>query len=135
VQEEVLDGMKESLQKKKVEALLLAVERQVQCELKQDALQKGQDAADKESAHAALRDAVLPKGVTPDDIIQVQAYKKLKSERNSLLADIERVEREASELETQRAEQSASVDQCMAQVQQVSKELERSADLCSMVVP
>lgn len=134
VREEVLNGMKESLRERKVESQLLRLERIVQQLDHEEALRKQEDEWDKESAHQALQQAALPKGVTgPDDLIVCAAYKKMVEERDAMLAEIAAVEEETARLEAQRAEQAPRFQEHIDHLQRAAKELEKSADLCSMI--
>ena len=133
VDEQVLEGMKDWLEKKKVEELLLSVERDIHRQ-EQEELRKAQaEQDDKESAHRALKDATLPKGITPEDLVNLRAYEKMTSERDAMLQEIQQMETETAEFEAQRAKKSALVDQCLSKAKKLGKELEQSADICSMV--
>ena len=133
VHEEVQQGMTESLEKHKVQELLCSVERCIHQFEQEAAAQKQADDHDKASARQAVLQVSLPEEVTPADLVNLKAYEKMKLERDALEQEIANIEQETAELEAKRMEQSAIVDRSLQNVQKLGKELDQSADLCSMV--
>lgn len=121
------------LQKHGVKEKLLKLEAAV-AKFDRDAAEKKQAAVkDKESAVAALQNAKLPANVTPQDMVQYQAYQRMLQEKKLLQDEIDAIEQEISELEAAKSESLEAADSRIAEMQVVKAELELSADLCSMV--
>ena len=89
--------------------------------------------ADQESAEAALQQARRPEGVTAQDWVQYQAYQRLVEEKRALEKEIDAEEAAVAELEATEKEKSSTTGRRVEEMRATSKELERSADLCSTV--
>lgn len=88
---------------------------------------------DKQSAREALETIKLPKGWHASDVVTLQAYEVLKKEHDTLLEDIGEMEKEIQELEAQGARESSAMEEQLQRMQQFGKQLEETADACSMV--
>jgi DNA repair exonuclease SbcCD ATPase subunit len=131
ISDQVQQDMKEYLETHKVEQDLLQVEALLQ---KFEEVRKAEEdlnARDRESAKAALKEAQLPEGVKPADVVQYRAYEILQKEKKRLSEVIGELEEETKELQKLSQEAEKKIHENMQQVEEVSSELDRNADACS----
>ena len=120
-------------QQKQVETKLRRLDAAIrQLEHERD-VQKRQAAREKAAAEKALQKAQLPEGVTAHDWVQYQTYQRLLQEKKLLGEEIAAEEAAVAQLEATQSQQARTASQRVQEMQAVSKELEKSADLCSMV--
>jgi len=130
---EVTAATTKNFQEKDVESKLLRVDAAIQKLERDAAAAKRQEAKDKASAEAALQQAQLPQGVTAQDMVQFQAYQRMIQEKKVLEEEISAEEAAIAKLEAAHEKQSSTTGKRVQDMQNTSKELEKSADLCSMV--
>jgi len=142
---EVMDGMvegvnervKEEMMKvfatKNVEEKLRKVENIIIAFDNLEAQEKKQEANDRQSARNALHSTKLPDGVSPSDIVSYHAHTTMKEEQNKLLAEISEIEGEIQQMEEQLEKGNSAIEKQMKNINEVGTELERTADVCSMV--
>jgi SMC interacting uncharacterized protein involved in chromosome segregation len=133
VHREVTADMANQLQESDVGNKLKRVEAVIQQLEEESARKKQADAADKESTLSSLQSAKLPKDLQPDDWIKYRVYQKMTAEKKAMTAELDMVESETAELEASRAKRSTEINTSLGKMQEFHKELEKSADLCSMV--
>jgi predicted nucleic acid-binding Zn-ribbon protein len=86
---------------------------------------------DRDSARAALEQAQLPEGVKPTDVVKYRAHNIIKEERQKLSNLIEQYRDENNELEKLVRDARAKVESEIVKIEEVSKELDRTADVCA----
>jgi chromosome segregation ATPase len=133
VHEQVQQEMSEYIQQEHVKERLEKIESIMHKLEGQEAAQAAAERQDRTSAYEALDATLLPPGVSLEDVLAHQKYEKNKQQRTALEEEWNAVQEEIATLEREEAETQASVQQNLEQMQQVAKELERSADICSMV--
>jgi hypothetical protein len=110
----------------KVEAILKAFD------CMERAVQEMND-KDRDSARAALEQAQLPEGVKPTDVVKYRAYNIIKEEAQKLSSLVEQYRDENNELEKLARDARAKVESEIVKIEEVSKELDRTADVCAML--
>ena len=134
VRDQVLDGMSEYMQQQNMEQTLRQVETVLEYWQNHDAMQQQAQEHDRASAQQALEQASLPKGLTsPEDLLAQVTYDKLMAERNTLLEQIEAIEHETVRIQAEKQALEPQLEKHMQQWQQAAHELEKSADMCSMI--
>lgn len=133
VHDKVSTQMKTFLQEKDVEKQLSLLDAIIFKLEQQDADREKAESRDKHSARQALEDAKLPKGLSPIDMINRKACEKLQQEKEDVLAELAAIEEEIEGLEAERQDRTTTMQRTLQTVQAFGKELEKSADKCSMV--
>jgi hypothetical protein len=133
VHDKVSTQMKTFLQEKDVEKQLSLLDAIIFKLEQQDADREKAESRDKHSARQALEDAKLPKGLSPIDMINRKACEKLQQEKEDVLAELAAIEQEIESLEAERQDRTTAMQRTLQTVQAFGKELEKSADKCSMV--
>jgi preprotein translocase subunit SecD len=132
-QDQVAEEMRKQLKELNVEDKLLKLEKIIQ-QLEQEEIQQRQaEDDDKQSARQALEQVRLPKGLSPTDIVNYQAFQTMKKEKDAMLEEIATVEREIEQLNAKKEERSRQMEERMSVMKTAGRELEKSADFCSMV--
>jgi hypothetical protein len=133
VQDQVTEEMRQHFQELKVEGKLLKLEKIIQ-KLEQEEIQKRQaEEENKQSAEQVLDDLRLFKGISPTDIVNYQDFQKMKEERDAMVEEIASVEREIEQLNAQKEERSQQMKARFSCTKEASRELEKSADVGSMI--
>jgi hypothetical protein len=133
ITESVKESMTDLLGKENIRDRLEDVEKVV-VRLEEEELQQTEaEQLDSETARKSLEMVTLPQNVTPNDIMRFHAYEVMHQEKAVLQEQLEEVEREARELEEQQQEVKIQVEKQIQHIGIITKELERSADVCSMV--
>lgn len=133
VQDQVAEQMRQHFKELKVSEKLLKLENIIQ-KLEQENIQQRQaEDDDKQSARQALEQVRLPKGLSPTDIVNYQAFQTMKKEKDAMLEEIATVEREIEQLNAEKEERSMQMQERLLIMKEAGRELEKSADVCSMV--
>jgi hypothetical protein len=129
----VVDQMSELLQQRGIEQKLVRLEKVV-TQLEQQAIQERrlQESA-KAATRQACQDALLPSGLSPTDMLSYQSHQMLLQEEAELQRQIAQEEQAIEELETSKQQLSTHVQTRVRELQETGRELERSADMCSML--
>ena len=85
------------------------------------------------SVERALKNTLLPEGSSAMDVIKYRAYQKMQQEKEALEKELAGVEEQVTEMQQREQELVSSLDGDLQQLQQLGKEFEKSADVCSMV--
>jgi len=133
VHDQVQESMTEHLQSQNVCQQLVKLEAILHKLEYEQASQQQADEKDKQSARQALEQSKLPKGIQPLDLVNYKAYQRMQQEREVLLNEITQTEKEIQEIKDRQQEQSQAMESRLTKIQQVGQELEKSADVCSMV--
>jgi hypothetical protein len=133
VQDQVAEEMRQHFRELNVADKLLKLEKIIQKLEQEDIQQKQAEDDDKQSARQALEQVRLPKGLTPTDIVNFQAFQTMKKEKDAMLEEIATVEREIEQLNADKEERSRQMEERMSVMKEAGRELEKSADVCSMV--
>ena len=134
IQRTVKDDLTDYLQEQDVSSRLNKVDSIVAKLVESEAKLARADAEDRDSAKEALDETLLPEGVTLEDVLAFRNYERQKNLRDRLLEQLSKVKEEVAELEREQQETQDSVLEYNQHLQEVARELERSADVCSMVV-
>ena len=129
VKEEMIQVLKEE----DVENRLSKLEAIVQRLAHEEREQREAEQFDSDSARKAFEEVKLPQDVTPRDLLSYHAYVVMQEERNSLRHQLEVVEGVIKGLRENQEHTNAEAEANVRSVQKAAKELERSADVCSMV--
>jgi len=133
VRTEVREEVREFLKASNVEEKLLKLEAVI-AKLEGDAAHKKQAAViDKESAVKALQTAKLPANLQPQDLVNCKAYQRMVQEKDALELQIADLENEIEKLQSIKDERSNETTAKLGDIEIVGKELEQSADMCSLV--
>mmetsp|Transcript_19927 Transcript_19927/g.56320 ORF Transcript_19927/g.56320 Transcript_19927/m.56320 type:complete len:201 (-) Transcript_19927:39-641(-) len=130
LQQDLLDY----LQKHGIEALLDRFESIVETLDQDDAAQAKAEQDDKESAERATDENLLPAGVTLENIVDYKFYQNALKQKEQMTKALQEVQEEIAILEKEQAEMSTQVESQQRVLQETAQELNRSADVCSMVV-
>jgi hypothetical protein len=127
------DDMQVTLEKENVKQTLIVAEQLMAKfqKIEQDA--KVADEKDRQSALDALNHCKLPEGVSPQDVVSYRAYQIMQQEKETLVAELAKVQGETKEMEELLAQSTSVVKGRIKHIESTGKELERAADLCSMV--
>lgn len=133
VNTEVGEEVREFLKASNVEEKMVKLEAVI-AKLEGDAVFKKKAAAiDKKSAVAALRTSKLPDSLQPQDLVNYRAYQRMLQEKNAMESQIADLENEIEQLEKVKNERSTETTAKLGEIHNVGKELEKSADMCSLV--
>jgi diacylglycerol kinase len=133
IHRKVKGDMQTNLQKHDIEAKLVSIEALVdKFQREQDAAQD-KEAKDKATALGALHQVKLPPGLTAEMIVSYRAHAILKDEKERLELELSKVLKETKDLEALYCQAEATVESRVRVVERGSRELERTADLCSIV--
>jgi hypothetical protein len=133
VQDQVAEEMRQHFKELNVAEKLLKLEKIIQ-KLEQEDVQRRQaEDDDKQSARQALEQVRLPKGLSPTDIVNYQAFQTMKKEKDAMVEEIAIVEREIEQLNADKEKRSLQMEERMSVMKEAGRELEKSADVCSMV--
>lgn len=130
LQQDLLDY----LQKHGIEALLDRFESIVETLDQEDAAQAKAEQDDKESAERATDENLLPAGVTLENIVDYKFYQNALKQKEQMTKALQEVQEEIAILEKEQGEMSTQVESQQRVLQETAQELNRSADVCSMVV-
>jgi hypothetical protein len=133
VNDRVKEEMLQILQEKNVRVTLQNLEGILAQLDEAEKAVKQAEQEDQQSARDALETVRLPKDVTPQNVLSYHAFEVMQKERDDLIEELEKVQAETKELEQQQANAKAVVQERVQKIETVAKELERSADMCSMV--
>jgi len=145
VHERVMDDAVRFLVDNNVEERLVRLEATISALDRRDAGATAEEERDKESARRAVQEAKTLCGgagaadstsvvvVDPADMVTYRAYRTMLAERDAVLKQISDVENECRDLEEEKRELSSEVGADLAKVETAGRQLEQSADLCSMV--
>jgi hypothetical protein len=133
VQDQVAEEMRQHFKELNVAEKLLKLEKIIQKFEQEDIKQRQAEDDDKQSARQALEQVRLPKGLTPTDIVNFQAFQAMKKEKEAMLEEIATVELEIEQLNADKEERSRQMEERMSVMKEAGRELEKSADVCSMV--
>ena len=125
--------MKEYFQQQDIPKKLNEIDATIE-KLKQEEAERAQkEEEDRNSTIGALNATLLPDGVTLDDVLTFQNYQHQIHQRNMLKEKLAALQEEIDQLEKNQQETKSSIDSCNQQLKGAAQELERSADVCSMV--
>jgi len=124
--------MHQTYDEQRVEETLERVETIIHRLDAEDARRGEAEEQDRDTAKAALEDVRLPADVTPRDVMKYHAYRRMQQERDVLLAELEALEDETKQLEEQTRSSAQRMQQTAEAMQEVGKELETTANACSM---
>ena len=133
VHDTVMEDMIKFLKEEHVEELLLKLERVVARLDAEEQRRREAEAQDKASARQALQEAKLPKGLDPADIFTYHSYQEMVKERDAMKNEIALIEQEIQQLEAKNENDLNQVNLSLQKVVATGKELEKSADMCSMI--
>jgi flagellar biosynthesis/type III secretory pathway chaperone len=122
------------LQNHGIEALLDRFESIFETLDTEDAARAKAELDDKESAGQAIDVSLLPPGVTLEDAVDYNNYQHALKQKEQMMKALQEVQEEIATLEKEQAEMSSHVESKQRVLQQTAQELNRSADVCSMVV-
>lgn len=127
VNSKVKSDMLEFLQEEKVEDRLNDVEEIINELNNHDRVKKEADEADRKSARNALETARLPKDVQPPDILRYETHRLMTQEKESLLAELSKIEVDVEELDNRIKESGGKVDEGVQALQTAKQNLQKSA--------
>lgn len=131
VHSSVANEMAQFLQAENVENDIIKVEEILQAFDSMEHAMQEMNEKDRESAKAALEQAQLPEGVKPMDVVKYRAYNVIMEERDKVSNLIEQYRDENNELEKLVRDARAKVESEIVKIEEVSRELDRTADVCS----
>ena len=136
VHEQVLQQDKRAyLEQHGIEAMLDRLERTVARLDDEDAACADADRDDKESAERAASDAnLLPEGWTLEDFMNYNNYQNALKQKEEMSKALQEIQEEIVVLENEQSDMSSQVESQQRVLQKTAQELNRSADICSMVV-
>ena len=134
IHDDVTEYMGEFLEEKQIEAKLLHVE-QVIAQLQQKEDQERQvDDLDKQMTEQAVKLAKERSGMEDvSDILAAKTHIQLSKQRDILQNELHNVQEELQQLEEQKQEKLTDQGILVNELQQVTKEMEKSADIGSMM--
>ena len=133
IHSKVKEEMGKNLEKYGIEGKLLAVEALINRFQKEELVAMETETTDKETTMEALEQAKLPSTLTPEMITSFRAFTVLKEQKNHLEQEVARVNLEIQVLEAQFIQSESTVQNQIQGVEQKSREMERTADLCSIL--
>lgn len=131
VHSSVANEMAQFLQAENVENDIIKVEEILKTFDSMERAMQEMNEKDRESAKAALEQAQLPEGVKPTDVVKYRAYNVIMEEREKVSNLIEQYRDENNELEKLVRDARAKVESEIVKIEEVSRELDRTADVCS----
>lgn len=131
VHEDILEQMKSELKERKVEELLIKLETITGRLEKKDEKEQKIENWDKNSARNALTSSFFTTKATPGELVTYATVSSLSQERDLLLQQIMEEETKIAELDKQRKDQAAVVENLLAGLQKVASQFEQAADMCS----
>jgi hypothetical protein len=134
IQTQVRDDLMQYLQQRDLPKRLAKIESIIAKLESDEAFQAQAERQDRTSAHEALDVTLLPAGVTLEDVLAFRNYQRQQRQREELQDQEKIIKEEIAQLERLQVETQATVQSDLQQLQDVAQELERSADVCSMVV-
>ena len=129
----VKEDMNKKLEKYGIEGKLLVVEALINRFQKEEFVAMEKETTDKETTMEALEQAKLPTGLTAEMIISFRAFNVLKEQRIHLEQEVARVNLEIQVLEALFLQGETTVQNQIQGIEQKSREMERTADLCSIL--
>jgi len=133
VQDQVATDMHSHLKSLEVESKLLKLEAIIQTLEQQDAVKQLAEDADKQSARQALEQVRLPVGLSPSDLMEWTSFQKMTQDRDALQQDIASIQGEIQLLCQEKEQQSQQMNARLSTMKEAGKELEKAADVCSMM--
>lgn len=133
LQSDVTEDMKEYFVAEDIPALLRKFDLVVQKIEREDLKAQLEEESDKKGARQALQQTQLPAGMTPNDLIKYRTYQKMQEEQERMKAEVAALQEEIKQIEAKNANCEESMKRCLNEIQTVGQELEKSADICSMV--
>jgi aminopeptidase N len=134
IQPQVREDLLEYLQQQDFPQRLATMECVIAKLQKEEAFQAQAERHDRTSAQEVLDATLLPAGVTLEDVLAFRNYERQKRQREELQDQEKVIQEEIAELERLQVETQATVQSDLQELEDVAHELERSADVCSMVV-
>lgn len=131
VHSSVANEMAQFLQAENVENDIIKVEEILKAFDSMERAMQEMNEKDRESAKAALEQAQLPEGVKPTDVVKYRAYNVIMEEREKVSNLIDQYRDENNELEKLVRDARAKVESEIVRIEEVSRELDRTADVCS----
>lgn len=122
------------LEEQQIETLLDRVDRIVETLDREEAAQAQAEREDQESAIRAMDASLLPAGVTLDNVVDYHNYQRALAQKEQMANALQQVQDEIAALEKEQEEIKDHVDSKQQMLARTATVLNRSADICSMVV-
>mmetsp|Transcript_22981 Transcript_22981/g.65124 ORF Transcript_22981/g.65124 Transcript_22981/m.65124 type:complete len:211 (-) Transcript_22981:113-745(-) len=127
------DHMRQKFAECDVRNKLAQFEDIVHALVQEDEAKEQAEENDRDSAKTALQDVRLPKDVTPQDVMKYYAYQAMKEERDALVIELRKLEEFNADVQAQTEAKQEAIARATETIAASGKELESSANLCSMV--
>ena len=142
---DLIEGMMDSVNhqvRREVEALIqkeglnskfATIEKISHILQKKDIQKKAEEAEDRQKTKEALHKLLkLPDGCSPMHVINYHAYRVKLEQKEALLAEIQKVNDETKDIESQIKERKENIFQGVQNIEQVRDTITNTADICSL---
>jgi DNA repair exonuclease SbcCD ATPase subunit len=128
-----LERMKSYMADKNLDKALAEMEAVIALLERQEADAKAREAAAKARARRAAQAAALPPGVSHSSLVRYYSYQGLLQDARELERQIRESEQEVQDLEAKNKGMKARVQARIDELHRSGRDLERSADMCTMI--
>ncbi len=121
------------IEKHNIKDILDRVENIIEALDREEEAQALAEQDDQESAIRAMDATLLPAGVTVENVVDYHIYEQALAQKERITKALEELQEEITTLEKEQADSTSQVESQQRLLQQTALELNRSADICSMV--